>query len=277
MGKKSKNKAKTNARPSAGGVGGGEKLPRCSRCVCIIRDEAKSATCPGCIKPFCWRCEERYFWHCPFVETCPLPTKRCEDCLNGKTMAELAMDSDGTLPKSRGQTPWAHFSRSIVPSDLLRELAESRPEALAFVACQAKGCDCCRCQLCVDESEAKARRTDGVPHYLTCDSCHTTKCYHCGGAEDYFFRCFKCYTSYWLPRLHLGNGKACMPCYWSSKPCTNPDCPNDVGVPTKRCGDCRRARYCSKECQIAMWPKHKEECSKMTKKKREEKSIGPSG
>eukprot|EP00562_Extubocellulus_spinifer_P001153 CAMPEP_0178476850 /NCGR_PEP_ID=MMETSP0696-20121128/3835_1 /TAXON_ID=265572 /ORGANISM="Extubocellulus spinifer, Strain CCMP396" /LENGTH=245 /DNA_ID=CAMNT_0020104157 /DNA_START=222 /DNA_END=959 /DNA_ORIENTATION=+ len=175
-------------------------------------------------------------------------------------MAELAMDSDGTLPKSRGQTPWAHFSRSIVPSDLLRELAESRPEALAFVACQAKGCDCCRCQLCVDESEAKARRTDGVPHYLTCDSCHTTKCYHCGGAEDYFFRCFKCYTSYWLPRLHLGNGKACMPCYWSSKPCTNPDCPNEAGVPTKRCGGCRRSRYCSKECQIAMWPEHKKTC-----------------
>ena len=64
MGKKSKNKAKANRPPA---VGGGEKLPRCTRCVCIIRDEAKSATCPGCIRLFCWRCEERYFWHCPFV------------------------------------------------------------------------------------------------------------------------------------------------------------------------------------------------------------------
>ena len=65
-------------------------------------------------------------------------------------MAELAMKSDGALPKSRGQKPWGHFSRSIVSSDLLQELAENRPEALPFVACQAKGCKCCRCQFCVD-------------------------------------------------------------------------------------------------------------------------------
>ena len=95
-----------------------------------------------------------------------------------------------------------------------------------------------------------------------------TQCCHCLGEEDIFFRCFKCYTSYcaqcaddtWCPRCDLGNGNTCMPCYWSSKPCTNPDCPNDVGVPTKRCGGCRRSRYCSKECQIAMWPEHKETC-----------------
>mmetsp|Transcript_5642 Transcript_5642/g.12255 ORF Transcript_5642/g.12255 Transcript_5642/m.12255 type:complete len:118 (-) Transcript_5642:430-783(-) len=46
------------------------------------------------------------------------------------------------------------------------------------------------------------------------------------------------------------------------KPCSNPHCPRPTNVVTHRCGACRCARYCSKECQLAMWPKHKEECGK---------------
>jgi len=56
----------------------------------------------------------------------------------------------------------------------------------------------------------------------------------------------------------------CSPCtekkYWSAKPCTNPTCPNEVGVPTKRCGDCHIARYCSVECQEMAYPAHRNRC-----------------
>jgi len=56
----------------------------------------------------------------------------------------------------------------------------------------------------------------------------------------------------------------CFPCtekkYWSAKPCTNPTCPNEVGVPTKRCGDCHIARYCSVECQEMAYPAHRNRC-----------------
>ena len=48
----------------------------------------------------------------------------------------------------------------------------------------------------------------------------------------------------------------CSACYWSTKPCTNPTCPNETGVPTKRCGGCHLDRYCSAECQAAAYPDH---------------------
>jgi hypothetical protein len=33
-----------------------------------------------------------------------------------------------------------------------------------------------------------------------------------------------------------------------------------TGRPAFRCGACRRTRYCSRECQLADWPRHKGEC-----------------
>ena len=59
----------------------------------------------------------------------------------------------------------------------------------------------------------------------------------------------------------------CSTCYWASKPCTNPDCPNEVGIPTKRCGGCHIDRYCSVECQAAMHPEHVERCQKIQEKR----------
>jgi len=55
----------------------------------------------------------------------------------------------------------------------------------------------------------------------------------------------------------------CTPCYWSSKPCTNPNCPNELGIPTKRCGGCHLDRYCSVECQAAMYPEHVDRCQRI--------------
>ena len=33
------------------------------------------------------------------------------------------------------------------------------------------------------------------------------------------------------------------------------------GKPLLRCGKCKTAQYCSKECQVNMWPTHKAECA----------------
>ena len=59
----------------------------------------------------------------------------------------------------------------------------------------------------------------------------------------------------------------CSQCYWSSKPCTNPNCPNEVGIPTKRCGGCHLGRYCSVECQAAAYPEHMRRCHKIQAKR----------
>ena len=58
----------------------------------------------------------------------------------------------------------------------------------------------------------------------------------------------------------------CSSCYWSAKPCTNPTCPNEVGIPTKRCGGCHLDRYCSVECQAAAYPDHIQKCEKIQAK-----------
>lgn len=61
--------------------------------------------------------------------------------------------------------------------------------------------------------------------------------------------------------------RQCSTCYWSTKPCTNPTCPNEVGVPTKRCGGCHIDRYCSVECQLAAYPAHMKRCQKIQEKR----------
>ena len=60
-------------------------------------------------------------------------------------------------------------------------------------------------------------------------------------------------------------GFRCNTCY--SKPCTNPNCPKEPGVPTKRCGGCHLDRYCSVECQAAAYPDHVARCKKIQEKR----------
>ena len=101
---------------------------------------------------------------------------------------------------------------------------------------------------------------------------------------DVFWRCDICEErccSDCLPRIDIMslvekrmNKEAlikCERCHFATKPCTNPTCPNEEGVPTKRCGDCRRARYCSKECQIAAYLDHQKQCKKIQEKRAERK------
>ena len=91
-----------------------------------------------------------------------------------------------------------------------------------------------------------------------CSNCHNVLCYDCVGASM-LCRYLKSHT---VDKVDL----QCERCYYSAKPCMNPTCPNKVGVPTKRCGVCRRSRYCSKECQIAAYPGHQHKCKKIQEK-----------
>ncbi len=63
------------------------------------------------------------------------------------------------------------------------------------------------------------------------------------------------------------DGFYCSHCYWTTKSCTNPFCPNEVGVPTKRCGGCHIDRYCSVECQAAAYPAHVGRCKRIQEKR----------
>ena len=98
---------------------------------------------------------------------------------------------------------------------------------------------------------------------LKCQECHHDVCVDCN---------FK------RPGVHVSIGSTdfhtiCPPCtekkYWSTKPCTNPTCPNEVGVPTKRCGGCHIDRYCSVECQGMAYPAHKGRCLAISAKRAE--------
>ena len=95
-----------------------------------------------------------------------------------------------------------------------------------------------------------------------CQECKRDVCATCNikGARD---------TSFVIDRN--GFHTTCPPCtekkYWSAKPCTNPTCPNEVGLPTKRCGGCHLDRYCSVECQGMAYPAHKSRCRAISAKR----------
>ena len=49
--------------------------------------------------------------------------------------------------------------------------------------------------------------------------------------------------------------------------CTNLNCPNAIGVSTKRCSGCHLDRYCSVECQAAAYPAHEAWCKQIQAKR----------
>ena len=91
----------------------------------------------------------------------------------------------------------------------------------------------------------------------TCKVCICTACMDDKSLESFVVAMMKSSASSYQ----------CSRCYWSAKPCTNPSCPNEVGVPTKRCGDCHIDRYCSVECQAAAYPDHIGRCKKIVAKR----------
>ena len=100
-----------------------------------------------------------------------------------------------------------------------------------------------------------------------CGDCNQYQCYAC--FDD---RTIESFARSLLDAMMEGEASAvgrfkCSKCYWASKPCTNPTCPNEAGVPTKRCGGCHLDRYCSVECQAATYPGHMTRCQKIMAKR----------
>lgn len=283
MGKKSKNRAK--ARPISG-----EKLPRCKMCSSFVR--ANGVKCPGCAAIFCSRCEVKVGGCCPAGDNCIRPTWRCFDCIRGETvqkkLTDMARDGKltneeiGEINEGKNSAVSNEHYKITIPMRHFDRICGDNPELLPLIICTADGCHTSLCRFCRDRDEEKARKFGKFPRILQCKKCSTTRCLTCISSQGdaTIVRCMNCTDQYcldcadpdWIPR-RVGNETICQPCmYWSAKPCTNPDCPNEIGtVPTKRCGDCRCARYCSKKCQVAMRSTHKDECAKMMKKR--EKKI----
>ncbi len=55
--------------------------------------------------------------------------------------------------------------------------------------------------------------------------------------------------------------------------CSNPECANSQeGGTLSECAACHSVRYCSRDCQLAHWPAHKEQCKIIKKKLQEEEA-----
>ena len=117
-----------------------------------------------------------------------------------------------------------------------------------------------------DPSET-AKRAEEMLHsspdsFWQCGACKCLYCFRCIGVRG-----LSAIIGHNLMKGENPASFKCNKCYWSAKPCNNPKCPNEVGIPTKRCGDCRSARYCSKECQKVAYPEHIDTCEKVQKKR----------
>ena len=114
---------------------------------------------------------------------------------------------------------------------------------------------------------AMALRSAAPDSMVDCKSCNAVFCYEC--TDHVHLQTLVRATN---EVFRNGEDKITAPincgtCYYKSKPCTNPDCPNEVGVPTKRCGGCHLDRYCSVECQAAAYTGHVERCEKIQEKR----------
>ena len=103
---------------------------------------------------------------------------------------------------------------------------------------------------------------------LSCTTCSASFCFRCMEERSLRSLIFKSILAM-IDRSKVQGEFHCSHCYWASKPCTNPSCPNEAGVPTKRCGGCHLDRYCSVECQAAAYPGHMARCQKITAKRAE--------
>lgn len=201
----------------------------------IEQDETLSIDANGVAK--CPDCEARECYHC---QVSPIPQRilscdscpayRCRACSRGK-LFELSMNPNfhSTAQHIMGEVARGASQSSEVVGQLGDLIRQNMVGAISVCStCKVGSC----CTTCMDdrsmESAAGALMSMSVAG---------------------------------LP------GYQCSRCYWSTKPCTNPTCPNEVGVPTKRCGGCHLDRYCSVECQAAAYPAHVNRCNKIQEKR----------
>ena len=132
-------------------------------------------------------------------------------------------------------------------------------------------------------------RRDTPDKWVACSECNASFCYGClddvsarslmtswaSNGQDFGAAALSSLLTQVPGRIKGTNRFQCSACYWKSKPCTNPTCPNEIGVQTKRCGGCHIDRYCSVECQAAAYPDHVEKCNRIQDKRAaDEKKAG---
>ena len=189
-----------------------------------------------------------------FTEGCKV--SECHVCCSGPATSRLV--SCSTCYKSRCQScNSANLRKFQVPTICANILSEAKWTS--------------REQFSPDEVRAlgSALRDEWPDLYFIC-SCGEAQCYACldDRAVDNYYRCMLTSDEFHFPPTWSEESDyKCGRCYWSSKPCTNPNCPNEVGIPTKRCGGCHIDRYCSVECQAEAYPDHVERCHKIQAKR----------
>ena len=306
MGKKSKSKSKIAAAasvPSAEDAivpaGGGKKKARCTSCFCIIK---RGESCISCDAAFCWRCEAKYFVACPNGEACLAPMRRCSACVKGQSLRRIFEQQIGEElePGDINNIELLRKFKAFVSSN--DRLLKSRP----FIACDPllERCQTQECAFCFESNQRQ------ISHCIKCGKHKCRKCTASlasdmailenyqqkvergeegdndamleamtNFAENIMSQCKSCGDVYCPSCITVkemcsseDGGFECSKCYFSRKPCTNPNCPQELGVPTKRCGACHIDRYCSVDCQAAMYPAHVGRCQKIQEKRAERES-----
>ena len=182
----------------------------------------------GCKFSECRRC---------FTDPSVIRMVRCNICCGNARCSGCLLAFEGRLNSAlvkathRGLLMINESKVELVDDDKLEEIGNIFRADIpdTFVSCMCKGCNFVACIECLDDESF-----DRFMPFAFSDGT----------------RGFQCST-----------------CYWSAKPCTNPNCPNEPGVPTKRCGGCHLDRYCSVECQAAAYPAHVGRCQKIQKKR----------
>jgi hypothetical protein len=183
-------------------------------------------------------CEARECYYC---HQDPIPrrilscgscsTSRCRDCSEKKfTNLSMSPDFQSTAQHIMGEVARGASLSSEVVGELVHLERENTVGAISICST----CKVCCCTTCMDDSAMESAARAMVSMLVA-------------GSIKPAYQCSRC--------------------YWSAKPCTNPSCPNEVGVPTKRCGDCHIDRYCSVECQAAAYPDHIGRCKKIVAKR----------
>ena len=253
---------------------------------------------------YCWRCEKKYFVECPNGSACVHPVKRCYVCSSGVTAGAIRYD-DGVISCSDLlQLCETEGSKCNIDSMPLQQCGGEGCSAQECYRCLAapnarllKSCSICslvRCSYCMEKEYLTADETidetikisksnmplmerDFVdfaemlrkfePNSLAlCSVCGVRFCYSCMDEKSLQI-VSRCIVDAVRNGMQVREVFCCSKCYWASKPCTNPNCPNEVGIPTKRCGGCHLDRYCSVECQVAMYPDHVGQCKKIQEKR----------
>jgi len=272
MGKKSRNKLKIGRTKTSA-----PRIPHCAfmRCTALANVNDQCSKCAGCGEFFCKMCSLSLV-RGPNCEDCLAPMALCQKCFLGtppfrNSRHEIEME----LPHLREVFGKKTFSR------YLKEFHGQGDETMMEERLVCENSDCWK-GICA-ECSLSERQGDGLRprRFIKCGRCSQTRCRSCVDAsfamdgcdgEDFVATCQECNDSFCQACVPMRHDRKtlyfkCEPCYFKAKPCTNPDCPNEAGAPTKRCGDCCRFRYCSKECQLTMWPKHSEECGNICKER----------